>query len=179
MFNTYYSYSPISFFDDRAEKDFPLSNDRFPTMALTFLLKETIGTNTKSIDRSGNCQPRKHLREAHSMSSSLPPPPLPSPRGKNTRIASTSSYNTGSSSSLPPPPNMSPSKQQSNGSTTNGSYGGGTNYAQSLARSMTIDEMRNLHRRALSEAEAKQTELVWSWHRGIENWSGAPTRLPK
>jgi hypothetical protein len=40
-----------------------------------------------------------------------------------------------------------------------GKVGGQTNYAQNLARSMTIDEMRELHRRALSEAEAKQTEL--------------------
>jgi Vps51/Vps67 len=34
-----------------------------------------------------------------------------------------------------------------------------TNYAQNIAKSMTIDEMRQLHQRALSEAEAKQTEL--------------------
>ena len=43
-----------------------------------------------------------------------------------------------------------------------GSFGAsssGSNYAQNLARSMTIDEMRNLHRRAMSEAEAKQMEL--------------------
>ncbi|KAL3921460.1 MAG: hypothetical protein SGILL_002737, partial [Bacillariaceae sp.] len=34
-----------------------------------------------------------------------------------------------------------------------------TNYAQTLARSMTIDEMRALHQRAVQDAEAKQTEL--------------------
>ena len=34
-----------------------------------------------------------------------------------------------------------------------------SNYAQNIAKSMTIDEMRQLHQRALSEAEAKQTEL--------------------
>jgi len=41
----------------------------------------------------------------------------------------------------------SPKKQQS------------TNYAQNLSRSMTIEEMRELHRRAQRDAEAKQTEL--------------------
>jgi hypothetical protein len=50
-------------------------------------------------------------------------------------------------------------------STTNGTANGGlgasigSSYAQNLARSMTIDEMRSLHRRALNEADAKQTEL--------------------
>jgi hypothetical protein len=34
-----------------------------------------------------------------------------------------------------------------------------SNYAQTIAKSMTIEEMRQLHQRALSEAEAKQTEL--------------------
>lgn len=34
-----------------------------------------------------------------------------------------------------------------------------TNFGQSLARSMTIEEMRALHRKALSDAEAKKTEL--------------------
>ena len=48
---------------------------------------------------------------------------------------------------LPPPPNVTTQKQPQ------------SNYAQSLARSMTIEEMRELHRRALSDAEAKQTEL--------------------
>ena len=48
---------------------------------------------------------------------------------------------------LPPPPNVTTQKQPQ------------SNYAQSLARSMTIEEMRDLHRRALSDAEAKQTEL--------------------
>jgi hypothetical protein len=40
-----------------------------------------------------------------------------------------------------------------------GASSSGSNFAQNLARSMTIDEMRSLHRRAMSEAEAKQTEL--------------------
>jgi hypothetical protein len=35
----------------------------------------------------------------------------------------------------------------------------GTHYAQSLVQSMTIEEMRALHKRALQDAEAKQTEL--------------------
>ncbi len=34
-----------------------------------------------------------------------------------------------------------------------------TSYTVSLAKSLTIDEMRDLHRRALTEAEAKKTEL--------------------
>mmetsp|Transcript_8617 Transcript_8617/g.16665 ORF Transcript_8617/g.16665 Transcript_8617/m.16665 type:complete len:1162 (-) Transcript_8617:3746-7231(-) len=75
------------------------------------------------------------------------------------------------SSALPPPPNVTPQKQHqqhkatmdfgaTNGTTTNGNgVGSNSNYAQNLARSMTIDEMRTLHRRALNDAEAKQTEL--------------------
>ena len=49
-----------------------------------------------------------------------------------------------------------------NGTTTIGNINGSgsnSNYAQNLARSMTIDEMRTLHRRAMNDAEAKQTEL--------------------
>jgi hypothetical protein len=53
------------------------------------------------------------------------------------------------SGSLPPPPNITPQKQQQQQS----------NFSQNLARSMTIEEMRELHRQALNEAEAKQTEL--------------------
>jgi cell division protein ZapA (FtsZ GTPase activity inhibitor) len=34
-----------------------------------------------------------------------------------------------------------------------------SNYASSIASSLTVDEMRELHRQALAEAEAKQTEL--------------------
>jgi len=34
-----------------------------------------------------------------------------------------------------------------------------TSYTASLAKSLTIDEMRALHRQALTEAEAKKTEL--------------------
>ena len=107
---------------------------------------------------------------------SLPPPSASSPRAK-TRMSSASSAIPSSSfhrssSSLPPPPIMAPQNyhhHENTQSTTNGttmSNGGlfgasssGSNYAQNLARSMTIDEMRNLHRRAMSEAEAKQTEL--------------------
>ena len=50
-------------------------------------------------------------------------------------------------SSLPPPPRMTIQPQAH------------SNYAQTIAKSMTIEEMRQLHQRALSEAEAKQTEL--------------------
>ena len=56
--------------------------------------------------------------------------------------------NRSGSSGLPPPPNITSQNHQPQ-----------SNYAQNLARSMTIEEMRQLHRRALSEAEAKQTEL--------------------
>lgn len=34
-----------------------------------------------------------------------------------------------------------------------------SNYSQSLSKSLTIDEMRDLHRQALTEAESKKTEL--------------------
>lgn len=103
--------------------------------------------------------------------SSLPPPPALSPRA-NKRMPpalstiSSSSYHI-NSSSLPPPPNVTPQKQHrhqilspANG-TASSDFGasGGSDYAQNLARSMTIDEMRNLHRRAISDAESKQTEL--------------------
>ena len=102
--------------------------------------------------------------------STLPPPPVSSPQSKKRMTSvssaiSSSSYH-GSSSSLPPPPNVMPSKHHhsfQNGANGSSSNGFGTssvsNYAQNLARSMTIDEMRDLHRRAMSEAEAKQTEL--------------------
>jgi len=64
------------------------------------------------------------------------------------------------SSSLPPPPNVTPQKQQQSSQFEYSTGGnGGSNYAQNLARSMTIDEMRTLHRQAMNEAEAKQTEL--------------------
>ena len=49
---------------------------------------------------------------------------------------------------LPPPP------LASHGSSSQKSH-----YSQSIAKSMTIEEMRELHHRALSEAEAKRTEL--------------------
>ena len=39
------------------------------------------------------------------------------------------------------------------------STGAPTAYTQSIAKSMTIDEMRHIHQRALSDAEAKRTEL--------------------
>ena len=69
------------------------------------------------------------------MSSSKPQPPVArgSPSGKTKRI----------SGALPPGGMQRPQ----------------SNYAQNIAKSMTIDEMRQLHQRALSEAEAKQTEL--------------------
>jgi hypothetical protein len=78
----------------------------------------------------------------------------PQTPGVGTRRTSSGSYSTSSpqpraaSGTLPPPPNVtSPHKLPQ------------SNYAQNLSRSMTIEEMRELHRRALSEAEAKQTEL--------------------
>ncbi|CAJ1952448.1 unnamed protein product [Cylindrotheca closterium] len=95
---------------------------------------------------------------------------LPRPPGAPTRRSSSNSTSYGktttprtpspqvikgttrhiSSGSLPPPPTMvspNPKKGQS------------SNYAQNLSRSMTIEEMRELHRRAQRDAEAKQTEL--------------------
>lgn len=80
-------------------------------------------------------------RRSSSGGSSYHPSPL-SPR--KTQPAGRS----GSLVGLPPPPAVTTNKSAQQ-----------TNYAQNLARSMTIDEMRELHRRALSEAEAKQTEL--------------------
>ncbi|CAB9502986.1 expressed unknown protein [Seminavis robusta] len=64
---------------------------------------------------------------------------LPSPSGRAARLAS--------GSGLPPPPSM---------ATTSG---GSKSYAQTISQSMTIDEMRELHHRALQDAEAKRTEL--------------------
>ena len=55
-----------------------------------------------------------------------------------------------SSGGLPPPPL--PMSSHHNTSSKQ-------SYAQSIAQSMTIDEMRDLHRRALNDAEAKRTEL--------------------
>jgi hypothetical protein len=98
--------------------------------------------------------------------SDFPGPPPTSPlTNKRTSSSSSSSTYHRSSSSLPPPPNVTPQKQQqqqmqqsySTGANNNG--GSNSNYAQNLARSMTIDEMRTLHRQAMNEAEAKQTEL--------------------
>ena len=59
------------------------------------------------------------------------------------RISSGSNNNN--SSGMPSVPTM-PMQPQSS-------------FAQNLAKSMTIEEMREIHRRALSEAEAKQMEL--------------------
>eukprot|EP00980_Cylindrotheca_fusiformis_P020699 scaffold7738_cov133-Cylindrotheca_fusiformis.AAC.8 len=80
----------------------------------------------------------------------------------NRRTSSSSSYTPSSpqvpspnltrrssSGTLPPPPNVTSSAHKIPQS----------NYAQNLSRSMTIEEMRELHRQALNEAEAKQTEL--------------------
>eukprot|EP00559_Dactyliosolen_fragilissimus_P005224 CAMPEP_0184860522 /NCGR_PEP_ID=MMETSP0580-20130426/5399_1 /TAXON_ID=1118495 /ORGANISM="Dactyliosolen fragilissimus" /LENGTH=1323 /DNA_ID=CAMNT_0027357659 /DNA_START=148 /DNA_END=4119 /DNA_ORIENTATION=+ len=53
-------------------------------------------------------------------------------------------------------------QQQQNVNSTNNTYAQrqqATSYATNVARSMTIDEMRQLHRGALAEAEAKETEL--------------------
>jgi hypothetical protein len=73
---------------------------------------------------------------------------------------------------LPPPPNMTPTPQKQFQS----------NYAQNLARSMTIEEMRELHRRALNEAEAKQTELrlvLASRYRELVGSSDEVTKMRK
>ena len=69
---------------------------------------------------------------------------LPSSPSKITEKGRTSLTSPG----LPPPPNI--AKQ---------AKGVQSGYSENLARSMTIDEMRQLHRHALNEAEAKQTEL--------------------
>ena len=55
-----------------------------------------------------------------------------------------------------------------------------SSYAQNLAKSMTIDEMRDLHRRALSEAQAKQTEfrlVLASRYRELVGSSDAVTKM--
>ena len=99
-----------------------------------------------------------------------PPPPSPLTNKRTSSSSSSSAYHR-SSSSLPPPPNVTPQKlqqqqqmQQSYSTTggvnnSNGGSNSNSNYAQNLARSMTIDEMRTLHRQAMNEAEGKQTEL--------------------
>ncbi|KAG7338416.1 Vps51/Vps67 vacuolar sorting complex protein [Nitzschia inconspicua] len=99
-------------------------------------------------------------------SSSLPLPPGGIGSRRTSGSGSSSSSVTAglygrassvSSSSLPPPPNVTPTKGPNNNGANNTL--GTTNYGQALARSMTIEEMRALHRRALGEAEAKQMEL--------------------
>ena len=73
----------------------------------------------------------------------------------------------------PPPPALSPRTSSLGGSShhhqhhhsgrslsTSSVHGGASSsFSQSIAKSMTIEEMRQLHQRALSEAEAKRTEL--------------------
>lgn len=90
----------------------------------------------------------------------LPSPPLHSPSSARNIHSSLSLPTSGGSTSSqrrvvgslarglpqPPPPPVNPQMQQSK-------------YSQSIASSMTIEEMRALHQRALSEAEAKRTEL--------------------
>jgi Vps51/Vps67 len=110
------------------------------------------------------------------MTSSFPRPPPPGGGARRTSSGtlSSSSYAAGggtgaASQSLPPPPNVqhhhsnartnSISSTGSSSGDGSGGGGGSTNYAQTLARSMTIDEMRALHRKALKDAEAKETEL--------------------
>eukprot|EP00934_Nitzschia_sp_Nitz4_P002570 Nitzschia sp. Nitz4//scaffold19_size178191//153658//156897//NITZ4_002009-RA/size178191-processed-gene-0.88-mRNA-1//-1//CDS//3329540777//2560//frame0 len=95
------------------------------------------------------------------MSSMPAPPPMRSRRSTSTSSGSTyqpspsstpptaSHVRASSVGGLPPPPTIS----------KGGSSTANSGYAQNLAKSMTIDEMRELHRRALSDAEAKQTEL--------------------
>lgn len=51
-------------------------------------------------------------------------------------------------SGLPPPPMVAPSMSSNSGQ-----------YSQSISKSLTIEEMRQLHQRALSDADAKRTEL--------------------
>jgi len=90
------------------------------------------------------------------------------------------------SAPLPPPPNVTPQKHrykqllQSPGNGAVGPATSGSKYAENLARSMTIDEIRELHRRALSEADAKQTELrlvLASRYRELVGSSDEVTRM--
>jgi hypothetical protein len=70
---------------------------------------------------------------------------------------------------LPPPPNLGGVTQQKRSS-----------YAETIAKSMTIEEMRQLHQRALNEAEAKQTELrlvLASRYRELVGSSDEVTRM--
>lgn len=68
-------------------------------------------------------------------------------RGSSSASHSASSMRrTIGASGLPPPPIVAP-------------QGHSSQYSQSIAKSLTIDEMRQLHQRALSDAESKQTEL--------------------
>ncbi len=62
----------------------------------------------------------------------------------------------------PPPPPLPGAPGGSSPSVAAAAAGGGgglTSYATSLSKSMTIHEMRDLHRRATQDAEAKKTEL--------------------
>ena len=73
--------------------------------------------------------------------------PMPSPPGKGRPLRS------GSVGSMPSVPlrsnsNVPPARRVPQ-----------TAYSQSIAKSMTIDEMRHIHQRALSDAESKRTEL--------------------
>ena len=82
----------------------------------------------------------------------------------------TKGLTTTSGMTLPPPPNMTPQKHFH------------SNYAENLARSMTIEEMRDLHRFALSDAEAKQTELrlvLASRYRELVGSSDEVTKMRK
>jgi len=119
--------------------------------------------------RQGN-RPRETIAIAvrprciHKMSS-LPNPPSMhmNPRRSPPRGSQGSSHVALGRLSLPPV-----RKQQA------------SNYSQSLAKSMTIDEMRELHRRALNEAESKQTELrlvLASRYRELVGSSDAVTKM--
>ena len=100
------------------------------------------------------------------MSAPLPAPPVPSRSyrsisgGSNPqRTSSVGSASSGTSAygtSLPPPPSLIP---HTNGGAGSASPSMAASHQLRMAQSMTIDEMRHLHRRALQEAEAKRTEL--------------------
>lgn len=96
------------------------------------------------------------------MSSALPLPPSMR-SGRQESITSTHMTNP---MALPPPP---PARQQQ-----------ASSYAQNLVKSMTIQEMRELHRRALSDAESKQMELrlvLASRYRELVGSSDAVTKM--
>lgn len=78
-------------------------------------------------------------------------------RNDNSGSTMNSISNTNMNSTTSHP--SSTTQQQQQQYPPNGNGNGPSIYAQSLAKSMTIDEMRTLHHQAMQDAEAKQTEL--------------------